>query len=652
MRHRVLFGSIPLLLLVAAVFVRETPAQRTIAPPPVRALPASDKRWALLIGVDQYDGEVNPLHGAANDALQMKPVLVKYAGFAEDRVTVLASGAAKASLLPTRANVLAELDRILAQMPTDGLLLLQFSGHGIDRDGHPFLLTKDARIDGSLELVSDTSLSVEALNQRIRKKGIAQVLVLLDACRNDPSPGKRGDADNPLTKNYVDGLRFALRNDGVHAFATLYATAVGERAWENTRTDRGYFLSAVGDALSGKAANPRTGEVTLAALVKYVKEQVPDQVRRDRSGARQLPFPDIQGYADDLVLSVVPEMAERRPEPPPAPQRPDLGKMLADLKDCNEARAFERVYGSDADWGRAAQFKVAALCPAPVTAPPPAAVETLRTDPAPRPRRTGDVQLNPKDGQRYVWVEPGTFRMGCSPGDSECFDFEKPTRDVTLTKGFWIAETPVTVGAWKKVYGDVPDWDAKWTIEGKERDFNPGWADLTQPVIGVTWDESQAFCAAARPGGRLPTEAEYEYAARAGSTSVRYGELDQIAWYGDNSGKKRLDTTKLWSTDFGNYIPKLRDNGNGPHPVGTKRPNAWGLYDILGNVWSWTGDWWDENYYKSGDVTDPKGPKEGKERVLRGGSWSFSPRLLRASVRLRNDPALRFINFGARCVGE
>jgi formylglycine-generating enzyme required for sulfatase activity len=128
------------------------------------------------------------------------------------------------------------------------------------------------------------------------------------------------------------------------------------------------------------------------------------------------------------------------------------------------------------------------------------------------------VRTNPKDGLRYVWTPPGTFTMGCSPGDSERHDDEKPAHRVTITKGFWLGQTEVTQAAYQRVVGTDPS------------DFKG--ANL--PVEQVSWDQAQAYCQAI--GGRLPTEAEWEYAARAGSVQSRYGDIDRIAWYYGNSG--------------------------------------------------------------------------------------------------------------------
>ena len=170
------------------------------------------------------------------------------------------------------------------------------------------------------------------------------------------------------------------------------------------------------------------------------------------------------------------------------------------------------------------------------------------------------------------------------------------------------------------------------------RPLNPGWGDEAMPIVDVTWDDAQAYCTWA--GGRLPTEAEWEYAARAGSTAARYGDLDEIAWYADNSGRQRLDSERILKEDQANYVKRLDENGNDMHEVGQKRANGFGLYDMLGNVWEWVNDWYDEKYYQNSPSQDPAGPTSGQERVLRGGSWDGYPSLVRVSSRTRYGPGV------------
>ena len=197
--------------------------------------------------------------------------------------------------------------------------------------------------------------------------------------------------------------------------------------------------------------------------------------------------------------------------------------------------------------------------------------------------------------------------MGCSAGDSECAEDEKPAHGVTITKGFWLGQTEVTQAAYQRVVGRDPS-----RFKG---------ADV--PVETVSWSEAQAYCQAV--GGRLPTEAEWEYAARAGSAESRNGDIDRIAWHNSNSGSRT-------------------------HGVAQKEGNAWWLYDMLGNVWEWTADWYGS--YAPGPAVDSAGPVSGQYRALRGGSWVVYPSLARVSDRVWLVPGFRGKDVGLRCVGE
>jgi len=270
---------------------------------PVTRWPGKAKRWALVIGVDKYsDPQISPLRGADNDARTLTDALVRYAGFPQDQVIMLATDQ-PAERQPTRINILRRLSNLASVVPQDGLLLISFAGHGIERGGQAYLIPSDSQISDDINLLEESAVSVTRMKDRIRATGVGQVVILLDACRNDP--GGRADAPNPLTNAYVNAFSFDVRNREVTAFATIYATAVGQRAYEYTEKKQGYFTWAIVEGLKGAAANDR-GEVTLASLISYVQESVPKHVAIDLGGTRQQrPFSQMEGYkADELVIAV------------------------------------------------------------------------------------------------------------------------------------------------------------------------------------------------------------------------------------------------------------------------------------------------------------------------------------------------------------
>lgn len=291
----------------------------------VKTLPGSAKRFALIVGVDQYaDTQITTLGGASNDAKTLANALIRYAGFPDEQVTLLASDQ-PAERQPTRGNILRRLSNLAAVVPPDGLLLVSFAGHGIERGGQAFLLPSDSQVSNDVDLLEQTAINVSQIRERIKKIGVKQVLMILDACRNDPVG--RANADNPLTAAYTRGFNFDLRNHEVQAFATLYATEVGQRAYEYKEKKQGYFTWVLVEALRGGAANEK-GEVTLASLVKYLQERVPKRVLQDLGpGKNQKPFAVVEGYrADELIISVrdakasgsqpyVPDMSTRTDAP-------------------------------------------------------------------------------------------------------------------------------------------------------------------------------------------------------------------------------------------------------------------------------------------------------------------------------------------------
>ena len=234
-------------------------------------------------------------------------------------------------------------------------------------------------------------------------------------------------------------------------------------------------------------------------------------------------------------------------------------------------------------------------------------------------------------GMEFVWVPGGCFQMGSNNGDSD----EKPLHKVCVD-GFWMGKYEVTHGQWQKLMGSNP-------ARFKKGD--------NYPVKQVSWNDCQDFIKKfnARSGKdfRLPTEAEWEYACRAGS-KTKYSWGDRIfcekAMYGNG----------VFCNNCKDYVRKNGLNGDCSAPVGSYAANALGLYDMHGNVWEWCADWYDKYYYYYGNssVSNPTGPSSGSYRVFRGGGWRNPPWYLRSANRGRYGPGYRLNALGFRLVAS
>jgi formylglycine-generating enzyme required for sulfatase activity len=231
-------------------------------------------------------------------------------------------------------------------------------------------------------------------------------------------------------------------------------------------------------------------------------------------------------------------------------------------------------------------------------------------------------------GVEWLEIPQGTFTMGCTQGDAECGSDELPAREVRISRGFLMAATETTIAQYRVCV------EAAVCEPPKDRSSFDSRTMASHPVGNVTWRQAKTFCEWA--GGRLPTEAEWEFAARGGRQGWRY------PW-----GNQRSPGDASFGGTGG------RDVFKESSPAKSFDPNGFGLYDMSGNVWEWCADWYDPGYYVRTDLVDPKGPAKGRYRVLRGGGWrNLDPAVLRVSARFKFLPGYWFDYFGFRCVRD
>jgi formylglycine-generating enzyme required for sulfatase activity len=240
-------------------------------------------------------------------------------------------------------------------------------------------------------------------------------------------------------------------------------------------------------------------------------------------------------------------------------------------------------------------------------------------------------------GMKLVRIEPGTFRMGSPESDKKAFDYEKAQHEVEITRPFYMAVYPVTVGQFRQFVQEKGYTTEAEKAGDKLTWKEPGWEQTDRhPVVEVSWNDAVVFCKwLSEKEGKtyeLPTEAEWEYACRAGTTTRYFfgddaSRLGEYAWYTDNSDGRA-------------------------HEVGTKQSNDWGLYDMHGNVWQWCADGPREYPEEAGKspLKNPKGPLDRASRALRGGSWHDLRHVCGAACRFGGEPDLHTLDGGLRVV--
>lgn len=584
-------AAIGLLILQPLAFAQ---APRRLPPSQTPAPPA--RRLALVVGNDTYEGA--PLRNARNDARAMTRAL-RELGF---DVTALED--------TTRSVLVSALLAFGRGLTATDLALVYYAGHGVHVEGENYLIPIDFR--GR----NEDAVRVDALavGEVTRALGRARVAVLvLDACRSNPFTGAR-DAGRGLAQVEARGT------------LVLFAAGAGQTAEDSADDANGVFTGELVRALG----EPGLG---LRDIAVRVRQRV-----LARTNGRQFPaFYD--ALEDDVVLrpGAVSGTASRAANPSgdaDLARREELAFWEA-IKDSRETKVFEE-YLRQYPAGRfkvAAQARLAELRPTP---DPSSSAASGRSGGVPEPPRN-DPRVR---GLQWARIPAGTFQMGCVPGDAECRDNEKPRHEVNVSKTFDIMTTETTLGMFR----------AYATVTGRTMPGQPEWnTNVAQPVVFVTDYQAVAFCAWV--GGRLPTEAEWEYAARGGADGWKYvwGNTEKPDVKGRPAANVPDESVKRvhpeWPTLVG-YDDGFVETA----PVGSFPANGFGLYDMAGNVWEWVSDWFGP--YSSGFVADPRGSSSGSSRVLRGGSWVPERWGLRVSARAGNMAGGSSSAFGFRCARD
>ncbi|MBD1853177.1 SUMF1/EgtB/PvdO family nonheme iron enzyme [Cyanobacteria bacterium FACHB-502] len=622
------------------------------------------RNWAIAIGINQYDN-LAPLHYAKRDAEAVSDFCLQEVGF--EKVYYFSDNSPPIetdSGPPLRSQpTFGTLSRFLRTRfeqpflyPGDNFWFF-FAGHGKRHRDRDYLMPMDVD-PGNIE---GTAIPINYVTERLRRCGADNVILLLDACRNE------GDRDG-------EGIGIETQQGVV----TLFACSPSERSYEIDQLQHGAFTHTL---LQGLRMQGEGNCATVERLYQHLRYQVPDLNRRYQK-PRQTPY-TIAEPATKLHLILLPKQAtladvtilKNDALEAEAEQDWELAEQLwtrvliVSPGDQQAIKAIKRVAIRAATIPpRAVQAEppttptssraVAASAESPVIVPPPVAAPTIPTfefdvitvDAQGRPinKQRGHAQYFTEDlgnGVRLemVSIAGGTFQMGSPPGEGE--DDERPQHPVTV-KPFLMGKYAVTQAQWRIVAG----------LPKINHDLDPDPSNFkgeNRPVERVSWHDAIEFCARlCRETGheyRLPTEAEWEYACRAGATTpFHFGETitTDLANY---RGTNREYKGKTYSGSYG-AGPKgvYREQTT---EVGSFPLNGFGLYEVHGNVWEWCLDHWYENY--EGAPSDGSAWLKGGDstyRLLRGGSWLSFPGRCRSARRGRNSPDGRGNSFGFRVV--
>ncbi|MCA9093232.1 MAG: SUMF1/EgtB/PvdO family nonheme iron enzyme [Planctomycetaceae bacterium] len=585
--------------------------------------PSSPRKVAFLVGVNKYQKPAFSNLTYAEQDVQEVGAELKRQGF---EVTIL-TGSGEGAKQATRVNVLATIRQLVAPLSKSDVMLVMLSGHGQQFDvRHPDGMTKNDAFYCPVDGVNndpETLVSISYLIDEILAPNVGRKLVLIDACRDQPKDSTRGSSKG------VQGRVIALPEDT----AVLFSCKAGQQSYEFEELGHGVFTHCVLDGLRGAAA--QQSEVSWTSLVAHVSREMsqPDLRKLLPQGRQQTPIP--AGGVEYTVLATI-----------TTPKTPDKSKMDKPPTPLSAPFTAEEARTSQAAWAKHLKL---------------------------------DVEIENSIGMKLTLIPPGEFQMGSHESAEETAAFavgtgykdakaenyndEHPRHRVKLTKPFYLGTHEVTKREFRKFvtdegYRTEAETDGKggWGFDGEEFKQDPKftWKNVgfdqtdDHPVVNVTWNDTEKYLGwlSDKEGVtyRLPTEAEWEYACRAG-TMGRYvtgndpEELAEVGNVADGTARKKFSNLTTISAEDG-YVFTA--------PVGSFRKNPFGLRDMHGNVWEWCSDWYDEKYYANSPQENPEGASSGSLRVLRGGSWGLDPAHCRLALRYGNAPSDRGCSLGFR----
>ncbi|PPT09607.1 serine/threonine kinase [Geitlerinema sp. FC II] len=607
---------------------------------------AKARNFAICIGIDRYRF-LQPLRCARRDARAMATFFREEADF--EQIWLLCDDAKNDRTKPDRANIRRVLRELRQRkMGAGDNLWFFFSGHGMRHGGRDYLMP----LEGDREDVESTALLTSYVADMLRECGADNVILFLDACRNQADKGGEGIGKETEEK---------ARQTGV---VTLFSCSPNEYSYELESLQQGAFTRAVLDGLGiqGQCA-------TVARLDRYLQHRVPELLQQYRGeGYRQKPYVIAEPILKSHLI-LLPRYAR--------PEDIDRLKLEAYKAETSENLELARqlwirinaaAMGTDLEPFEAISRITLKLAGFPASMPPKPQPSASAKSAKSLPRfnfevvtlnRQGEVVRREQQSANYfsenlgngvtlemVEIPGGTFVMGAPEDEEGTYDDERPQHNVTVPS-FFMGKYPVTQAQWRAV-ASMPKSDRD--IDSDPSHFK---GNDNRPVEQVSWLDAQEFCKrlsnATGREYRLPSEAEWEYACRAGTTTPFYfGETisTDVANY---CGQDYEVEGKTYSGSYGQgvkgeYRKQTTDVGSFP-------PNRFGLYDMHGNVWEWCEDDWHDNYNgapNDGSAWIENDNRTETEKVLRGGSWYFDPRNCRSAYRYRYGPGFVDVIIGFR----